>query len=318
MIQVKVLQKRAEAEGICSFELVTADGTHLPAFTAGAHVDVVIRPGLTRQYSICNSPLESHRYLIAVLRETSSRGGSTAMHDEVREGQFLSISAPRNNFPLADGVLRTVLIGGGIGITPLLAMAEYLFAHGSNFEMHYCVRSRERAAFLARLASCGFSDQVRIYFDDEPEFGHLDVNSILSAPSNRAHLYVCGPSGFMAHVLTAATGLGWPEDQVHREFFAQSAPSIVASSGEFEIELIRSGTVLKVPADKRVLDVLWDAGIDVPASCEQGVCGTCLTRVVSGVPDHRDSFLSDEERVANDQFTPCCSRSNTPRLALDL
>ncbi len=240
------------------------------------------------------------------------------MHDEVREGQFLSISAPRNNFPLADGVQRTVLIGGGIGITPLLAMAEELFARGSHFELHYCVRSRERAAFLAKMVSCGFSDQVRMYFDDEPEFGRLDVNSILGVPSSGAHLYVCGPSGFMAHVLTSATDFGWPEHQVHREFFAPATPSTNATSGEFEIELIRSGTVLKVPADKRVLDVLWDAGIDVPASCEQGVCGTCLTRVVSGVPDHRDSFLSNEERVANDQFTPCCSRSITPRLVLNL
>jgi vanillate O-demethylase ferredoxin subunit len=318
MIQVKVLRKQEEAEGICSFELVSADGTPLPPFTAGAHVDVLIRPRLIRQYSICNNPQEKHRYLIAVLRDTSSRGGSTAMHDEVLDAHLLSISPPRNNFPLAQDAQRTMLIAGGIGITPLLAMAEVLSDSGSNFELHYCVRSRKRAAFLDRLANCGFSDHVRIYLDDEPALGRFDAKAILGDPKAGSHLYVCGPDGFMTHVLKSANERGWPDGQVHKEFFASATPISNSSDGEFEIELAHSGKVLKVPAGKRVLDVLWDAGVDVAASCEQGVCGTCLTRVISGLPDHRDSFLSNDERQANDQFTPCCSRSVTPRLTLDL
>lgn len=318
MIEVTVRRKRREAEDICSFELISSSGKSLPRFTAGAHVDVSVEPGVTRQYSLCNSPREDHRFLIAVLREPSSRGGSAAMHEKIREGQLLSISAPRNSFPLADGAHRTLLFGGGIGITPLLAMAEELSERDADFELHYCTRTRQRTAFRDRLAAAAFSDRVRIYHDDEPELGRLDVNALLGAPREEVHIYVCGPGGFMAHVLSIARELGWPESLVHREYFAAASRQEAAIESEFEIELRRSGRVLKVPEGARVVDVLWAAGVAVPVSCEQGVCGTCLTRVVSGVPDHRDSFLTDEERRANGQFTPCCSRSVTPRLVLDL
>lgn len=318
MIDVKVLRKQQEAEGIYSFELIHANGQPLPKFTAGAHIDVEIGPGLSRQYSLCNSPRENHRYLIAVLREPSSRGGSSAMHDLIQEGQLLSISAPRNHFPLADDAHRTLLFGGGIGITPLLAMAMELFERGAEFELHYCTRTRQRTAFCDRLAEAAFSDHVRIYYDDEPVLGHLDVNGVLGVPREQVHIYVCGPGGFMAHVLDTARELGWPENLVHREYFVAAPQNAAVAESGFEIELARSGTVLNVPEGMRTIDILWAAGIEVPVSCEQGVCGTCLTRVVSGIPDHRDSFLTDDERRANDQFTPCCSRSLTPRLVLDL
>ncbi len=317
MFEVIVVQKRHEAEGVCSFELRREDEQPLPAFTAGAHIDVRVSADITRQYSLCNSPLERDRYLIAVLHEPQSRGGSRGMHEGIGVGDRLSISAPKNHFPLKAGARRSVLLGGGIGITPMLAMAFQLAHEGSEFELHYCVREPRRAAFFQHIAASGFADNVRLHFDSGERDQLLDVNHVLAEPHADTHLYVCGPNGFMDYVINAAHSLGWPTEQIHREYFA---PAVVAHDVDqaFEVELAESGLIFEIPADKTVLEVLCASGIELPSSCKQGVCGACMTPVIEGVPDHRDVFMSDKEHTLNDQFTPCCSRSKTRRLVLAL
>jgi vanillate O-demethylase ferredoxin subunit len=316
-LQVRVARKAVEAIDICTFELVAADGRTLPAFSAGSHVDVQLPNGLTRQYSLANDPAESHRYLIAVLRDAASRGGSATMHDAVHEGDLLTISAPKNHFPLAHDARRHLLLAGGIGVTPILCMAERLAVTGADFEMHYCTRSRERTAFHDRIRMSSFASRVHLHFDDGDATQRLDLASLLAAPVPGTHLYVCGPKGFMDAVLGAAREGGWPEANLHVEYFgAETAPH--DADATFEVQLASSGRIVVVPRERSVVQALADAGVEVPTSCEQGVCGTCLTRVLAGVPDHRDLYLTPEEQAANDQFTPCCSRAKTPRLVLDL
>ncbi len=314
---VRVARKTAEAEGICSFELVRTDGQPLPAFAAGSHVDVEVPGGFTRQYSLCNDPAETHRYLIAVLRDAGSRGGSLAMHDRVSEGDVLTISAPKNHFALAHDARSHLLLAGGIGVTPLLCMAERLAHVGAEFEMHYCTRTRARTAFMQRIEAAGFAPRVAFHFDDGPDAQRLNLAAVLSSPEPDRHLYVCGPKGFMDSVLGAARAHGWPEAQIHHEFFGAEVAAR-ADDGRFEVKLASSGRVIPVAADRTVVQALAEAGVSVATSCEQGVCGTCLTRVIEGVPDHRDMYLTPEEQAAGDQFLPCCSRSKTPLLVLDL
>lgn len=316
-LQVRVARKLPEAEGICSFELQAVDGRPLPAFSAGSHVDVQVPGGFVRQYSLCNDPGESHRYLIAVLKDPASRGGSAAMHDRVQQGDVLTISAPKNHFALAHDAAEHLLLAGGIGITPLLCMAERLAVTGAAFELHYATRSRARTAFVDRIAASGFAPRVHFHFDDGDAGQRLDLLTLLAAPRPGRHLYVCGPQGLMDAVLGGARAAGWPEAQLHWEFFG-AAPTASASDGGFEVQLASSGRIIPVAADQTVAQALEAAGVIVPTSCEQGVCGTCLTRVLDGVPDHRDLYLTPEEQAANDQFTPCCSRAKSPRLVLDL
>lgn len=315
-LTVTVANKTLEAQGIASFELRRADGQPLPPFTAGAHIDVQLGPGLVRQYSLCNAPGERHRYQIAVLREPQSRGGSAAMHERIAVGDLLQISEPRNHFALVPAQC-SLLLAGGIGITPILCMAEALSQAGADFEMHYCSRELERMAFKARIEGAAFAERVQFHFDAGPEAQKLAADRLLAQQPAGTHLYVCGPAGFIAHVLDQARRCGWPEDQLHREFFA-AAPTEPQADAAFELRLARSGRTCQVPADKSALEVLLAHGIDVPMSCESGVCGTCLTRVLEGLPEHRDVYLTDAERARNDQFTPCCSRARSPLLVLDL
>ena len=315
-LQVRVARKTCEAEAICSYELVALDGAPLPPFEAGAHIDVHLDGELVRQYSLCNAPGETSRYLIAVLRDASSRGGSRAMHERVDTGSLLHISEPRNHFPLVEAG-RTLLLAGGIGVTPLLAMAEALASKGADFEMHYCARAPERAAFRDCLVAARFTGRVHFHYDSGDAAQKLDLDRLLAAPAPDTHLYVCGPQGFIDRVLDSARTLGWPAAQLHVEYFGAAAAD---SGGDrpFDVKLASSGKVLTVPAGQTVIQVLAGQGVQIPYSCEQGVCGTCLTRVLEGVPEHRDLYLSEEEQAANDQFTPCCSRSRTALLVLDL
>jgi vanillate O-demethylase ferredoxin subunit len=317
MIAVRVLRKTVEAEGIVSFELAAEDGHPLPAFSAGSHVDVQVADGLTRQYSLCNDSGETHRYLIGVLREPASRGGSTAMHDRVQAGDVIQISAPKNHFALAHEAQSHLLLAGGIGITPILCMAERLAVMGGSFEMHYCTRAKERTAFVDRIAKSDYAAKVAHHYDDGAAEQKLDIAALVARPSAGTHLYVCGPKGFMDAALGAARAAGWPEAQLHYEFFS-AAPTATDSDGSFEVQLASSGRVVVVPKDKTVAQALASAGVEVMTSCEQGVCGTCITRVLEGEPDHRDLYFTPEEHAANDQFTPCCSRSKSARLVLDL
>jgi len=315
-IEVKVASKTNEADGICSYELVPTSGGELPAFEAGAHVDVHLPDNLIRQYSLCNPPIETHRYQIGVLRDAGSRGGSEAMHDRIDVGTVLRISAPKNHFPLVDAK-RTLLLAGGIGVTPILAMAETLASKGAAFEMHYCARSPEKAAFKERLGESHLRGLVHFHYDSGDAAQKLDMAALLANPQPDTHLYVCGPQGFIEYVLGTARAQGWPAPQLHVEYFSAAA---VDTTGDqpFDVKLASSGKVFTVAPGTTVIKVLADAGVEIPYSCEEGVCGTCLTRVIEGVPDHRDMYLTEEEQAANDQFTPCCSRSKTKVLVLDL
>ncbi len=315
-LQVRITRHVVEASDIVSLELAALPGESLPAFSAGAHVDVEIHPGLVRQYSLCNDPAESHRYLIAVLRDPASRGGSIAVHDELAADQLIRISTPRNHFPLHPA-RRSLLFAGGIGVTPILCMAEHLAQTGADFEMHYCARSAERAAFVERIARSAFADRVHLHFDDGEPAQKLDLATVLDAADGETHLYVCGPGGFIDFVTEGALGRNWSVERVHREYFG--AQKIDASTqDEFEIRLASSGRIVKVPAGKTVVTALREVGVQVEVSCEQGVCGTCLTRVLEGVPDHRDHYFTDEEKAANELFLPCCSRAKSRLLVLDL
>lgn len=318
MIDVVVISRKEEAPGICSYELARADRSPLPAFSAGAHIDVHIPgdAGLVRQYSLCNAPHEQHRYQIGVLDDPASRGGSATIHRLLQAGMNLRISEPRNLFELAPEARRSLLFAGGIGITPILCMAEHLAASGANFELHYCVRAHDRAAFINRLQASTFAERVFVHADEEPA-SVLQAAALLAGPQPDMHLYVCGPGGFMQHVLDSARAQGWSEANLHREYFA-AAPVDTRADGSFSVKVNSTGQVFEIPKDQSVIQVLELHGIELPVSCEQGVCGTCLTGVLEGIPEHRDMYLTEEEQALNDQFTPCCSRAKTPLLVLDI
>lgn len=315
-MQVRIASKTAAADGIAVFELVAADGGALPPFTAGAHVDVHLGDGLVRQYSLCNDPAETHRYQLGVLRDPASRGGSAAMH-ALAAGDTLEISVPKNHFPLQANAGHSVLLAGGIGVTPILAMAQSLARAGASFEFHYCTRSATSTAFRERIAGDDLRERTHLYHDDGQRANLQQLLAVPRAPRVDTHLYVCGPSGFMAAVLDTARAAGWPESNLHREYFAApETPS--APGGAFQVTVQSTGHVINIAADETVVQALAAHGVEIQTSCEQGVCGTCLTRVLSGEPDHRDAYLTDEERAANDQFLPCCSRAKSGMLVLDL
>lgn len=310
LLQVRVTARIEEAEGIARFELEALSG-ELPPFTAGAHIDVHPCDGIVRQYSLCGDPGDRSRYTIAVLRDSDSRGGSRAMHELVQTGSTLRISAPRNCFPLVDG-RNFLLFAGGIGITPILSMAYQLRREARSFQLHYCTRSEKRTAFSAPIQQA-FPDNVAFYTSGTV----LDLGALLMAPDPDTHIYVCGPAGFIEHVRDAARAQGWPDNQVHFEHF-QPVPVTIEGDQAFEVRLAQTGTSVTVGARETVVEALARVGVEVPVSCEQGVCGTCLTRVLDGVPDHRDQFLTDSEKARNNEFTPCCSRAKSPVLVLDL
>lgn len=314
-----IAERREEAEGIVSLALAPPAGEALPPFTAGSHIDVEIADRLVRQYSLCNDPEQRDRYLIAILLEPQTRGGSAAMHD-LKVGSQLLVSEPRNHFSLAANASRHLLVAGGIGITPILAMAERLSRSDGQFELHYCARSPQRMAFRDRISGSRFSDRVTFHFDDGTVDQLFDATSVLKDPQVGSHLYVCGPAGFIGMVIDAAATAGWAGEHIHREFFV--APEITvnddASDQAFEVQLASTGQRFIIPPERSIAEVLLEAGLNLQMSCEQGVCGTCVTRVLEGMPDHRDVYFTDAEHAANDQMTPCCSRAKSACLVLDL
>jgi vanillate monooxygenase ferredoxin subunit len=314
--EVRVVRKVMEAEGIAGFHLAAIDGLRLAAFSAGAHIHVRTPAGYIRQYSLCNSPDNPREYQIAVLNDPDSRGGSASMHRDVKEGDLLKISSPCNHFPLADTAGEALLLAGGIGVTPILCMAESLSAANARFDMHYFTRSVGRTAFLARIKAAPFADQVTFHIGDPPG-PSADLNAILEPRTAARRVYVCGPAKFLEVVRSTASKSGWAKDHVHFEYFAAN-PAATGGSADFEVKLARSGRVIRVGESETVAAALIKHGIDIPLSCEQGVCGTCVTRVLEGIPEHRDMYLTDEERAANGLFTPCCSRARSDSLTLDL
>jgi len=314
-LEVTIARREEQTQGIIVLDLVDPVGGRLPPFEAGAHVDVHVPSGLVRQYSLCGNPADTHVYRLGVLLEPASRGGSASIHASFHAGSRISIGSPRNLFPLAAGARRSILIGGGIGITPILAMAHHLHNTGQDFELHYCARTPEKAGFLSELHEAGFRERVRLHFDDGPELQRFDAARDLPQPAGDVHLYVCGPESFMDWIIATAQRLGYPDAQIHREYFKTA----VDHSGEaFDVLLSRSNRRVTVGAESSIVAALADAGVRVTTSCEEGICGTCLCTVLSGIPDHRDVYLTDEEKAANDQILLCCSRSKTPQLVLDI
>jgi len=316
LLDVRVKRVTVEAEDIRSFEFVDPRAKVLPPFTAGAHLDVHLPNGLVRQFSLCNDPREAHRYVVAVLREPGGRGGSACMHDVVREGDEVTITVPRNHFPLHEDARRHLLIAGGIGITPILAMVRRLAALGADYTLQYCTRSPQKTAFRTELTGEPFAGHVRFHHDGGDPAKGLDVRALLAQVETGTHVYCCGPIGLM-HAVTDASR-HWPLGTVHFEFFATD-PSVAEGPNQgFEVEIASTGAVYQVPPDKTVLEVLRDMGHDVDSSCEEGLCGTCIVDVLEGEPDHRDLVLDDEEKKSNKLMTVCCSRAKSARLKLDL
>ena len=316
-LQVRVARKKQEALDICSFELVPADGGTLPRFTAGSHIDVHTPAGLVRQYSLCTTPDADGAYWIAVKKEPESRGGSKAMHETLEEGDTLHVSAPRNNFVLDETSEKTILIAGGIGITPILSMALRLEARGLPFELQYFSRSIAHTAFHEHLSQKKYADHVGFHYALEPESVRAYLRKYLWHRQAGAQLYLCGPRLFMDLVEQTAA-ITWPPESVHLEYFSADPASLAGPRDSFTVRLARTGGDYPIPADQSIVEALAAAGVSVPTSCEQGVCGTCLTGVLEGIPDHRDVFLTDEERAANDKMTPCVSRACSAVLVLDL
>jgi len=300
------------AEGIHLCELRAPHGGELPAFTAGAHIDLSLPNGMMRQYSLSNPQAERHRYVIGVKRDPASRGGSRFMHEDLRVGTLMRTSLPRNNFPLAEGAAHSVLIAGGIGITPIRCMVDRLQRLGRSWELHYGVRRRAEAVFLDELRAG--PSQLHLHVDDEAAGALMDVGGIVKAASEEAHLYCCGPTP-MLKAFEAATAAR-PESHVHAEYFSPDAPAAV--EGGFSVRMARSGRTIPVQPGQTILAALKAAGVEAPFSCAQGVCGACETRVLDGVPDHRDMILSPQEKAANATMMICCSGSKTPMLVLDI
>jgi ferredoxin-NADP reductase len=316
-IHVRVNRIVMEAQDVKSFELVSATGDPLPPFAPGAHIDLTIEPGLTRPYSLCGDPRDRSRYLIAVKRVADSRGGSQALHERIAEGDVLTIGQPRQHFRLRPTARHHVLIAGGIGITPLLAMARQLASEAASFELHVFVRTPEQAAFRDVLSSAPLRDNVRFHHGVDRECLPDRLREILLPRPSGATLYLCGPRPFMDLAIDVAAP-HWLPHAIRREHFRADPAAAAGEPRAFEIELARSGAVFQVPACKSALQVLDEHGVSAVRSCEQGVCGSCMTRVLGGIPDHRDAFLTADERCRGRTMLLCVSRAATDRLVLDL
>lgn len=313
-MKVVIARREAQTADIVAIELVSAGERDLEPFEAGAHIDVVVGDGLVRQYSLSNAFDESRTYRLGILNDPNSRGGSRSIHEQFVQGREIEISLPRNHFPLDMAADHSILFGGGIGITPLITMAKALKKAGRSFELHYCCRSRTAAAFLDELTS-ELGDRLNLHFDDGPDEQRLAPAAILKTVRDNTHMYVCGPTGFMDWIIGTARDCGLASSQVHFESFNAE----VDTSGDaFEVHAAASNVTVRVPSGQSIAKTLKAAGVKVDVSCEEGVCGTCICDVLEGVPDHRDHFLNDEEKEANDQIAVCCSRARSGRLVLDI
>lgn len=316
-LQVRVRATTYEAQNILGFELVPLDATTtLPAFTAGAHIDVHLPGGLLRSYSLLNDPRETHRYRIGVNRDAHSRGGSRHMHEQLRTGAVLTISTPRNLFEMDETSAFNVFIAGGIGITPMLSMIARSQALGTPWRLHYAARTRQHAGFLDLLAAYQGQPgaEVQLNFDKESGGQMLDLNAVIAALPEGAHVYACGPQPLLAAYEQATASL--PPARVHREYFA--AKEAAATDGSYTVTLARSQRTLQIQPGQTLLNGLIAIGVEPTFSCQQGICGTCEVRVLEGTPDHRDMVLTEAEQAANDRMMVCCSGAKSARLVLDL
>ncbi|WP_430447442.1 MAG: PDR/VanB family oxidoreductase [Pseudomonas piscis] len=314
LLNARVQSLHYEAQGIISIELRPVGDTRFPAFEAGAHIDLHLANGLVRSYSLLNAPSDEGRYQVGILRDRNSRGGSEYIHSQLRVGMTLSISAPRNNFALDLGAGHSVLVAGGIGITPIYCMLRQLLALGKSVELLYCARSREEAALVATIDQLGAA--VRYHFDVEQGLPPDLANYLAGYPGD-THFYCCGPTPMLDAFETTCERLGYAHAHIER-FSAGKLTVSEDARSQYSVELRKSGRTLTVDSGQSLLQVLLDAGCDIDHSCQEGVCGSCETRVLEGDIDHRDAVLSKTERAANRSMMVCVSGCKSQRLVLDL
>ncbi|MFG1465663.1 PDR/VanB family oxidoreductase [Xanthobacter sp. DSM 24535] len=311
-----VAGKAIEAHNMVSFELVDPEGAELPAFSPGAHVDVTIPGGLVRQYSLLNSASDRHRYRIGVWKDANSRGGSKALHEAVNVGDTLQVGLPRNRFRVPRTTKRAILVARGIGVTPILSIADYLKAQNIPFEFHYVFALMSPGAFRGTIDAASFSPDTRYYLEDSEKNQVFNPATVFAAQPEETHLFLCGADWWLDPIVKAAAQKGWGEERIHVERFTakQSAPLL---DKVFEVKIASTGAVFKIPGDKTVAGLLEEKGVRIPTSCEQGLCGTCKVKVLEGEVDHRDKRLSAEQR-AEGYFLACVSRAKGDTLVLDL
>ncbi|WP_458683520.1 PDR/VanB family oxidoreductase [Prescottella equi] len=311
-LELRVRHRSIAAEDVVVLELESTTGESLPPWEPGAHVDLCLPNGLTRQYSLCGDPDDLSTYRVGVLRDPASRGGSTYIFDSVQPGDVIAVHSPRNHFQLHQSP-RYVFIAGGIGITPILPMISAAEAAGAEWELHYGGRTRGSMCFVEELTAFA-GNRLTLY--PQNEVGLIDLNSVLVAPDTDTLVYTCGPERLLQAIEDRTST--WPTQTVHMERFEPKEFAEISNTGSFEIELAESGRVLVVPPDKSVLQVLLDADVEVYSSCQDGTCGTCETTVLAGEVEHRDSILGPDEQAANDLMYVCVSRAACPRLVLEL
>jgi len=313
VIQVVVSKVEKMTDDVTKYELRAVGGNDLPQWEAGAHLDIVVAPEFLRQYSMSGDPADRSVYQIGVLREDEGKGGSLLMHRIFSEGRRIFISKPINHLPLEENAHKTLLLGGGIGITPMIAMAHRLHAIGAKFEFHYSCKNREVAGFLDDLKNVPWKANIKFHFSQEGT--RLDLAKLLSNPKEGTHLYTCGPDRFMNAVLEEAEKANWPEEQVHREFF--SVPEVPEyENHDFTLRLAKSEKDIHIPADQIPTDVLAQNSIHIDVKCSDGLCGVCKCRLISGEVEHRDFVLSSAQRQTS--IILCQSRAAKPNGVIEV
>ena len=312
MMPLRVTRNDKIADGINLIEFRDPAGQPLPEFTAGAHITIRLPNGTLRKYSLCNDPAERDRYQVAIKREDNGRGGSIYLVDKVKAGDELPVAPPINDFALPRRAQDFLFIAGGIGITPFIAMIKQVRAEGKRFRLYYCTRTPEMTAFAEELSKPEYQDLVIIHHDQGDPARSLDLQPILAERKNREHLYCCGSRPLMEAVRHFTDH--WSSTAVHFEAFSE-AETHKPDDKPFKVKLAKSGKVVEVPATKTILEVLRENGLEVPSSCETGTCGTCRTKLLAGVADHRDLVLADHER--KDQIMICVSRARTDEITID-
>lgn len=315
LYDVVVKSRHIEGGNVVVLELESASHHEpLPKIEAGSHIDLHLPNGLVRQYSLCQDPSQQGIFRLGILKDSESRGGSLSAFNEIESGMPLKVSEPKNLFPLSHAK-HSVLIGGGIGITPLISMAYALRKTNASFELHYCGKSELSSAFVDELKNGELAGFTHFHFKDQGSNHRQFFENSLKNIDPETHVYTCGPNGFMDWVINLAKTQQLADAQIHKEYFQVETD---LTGNAFEVVAQRSGKIIMVNAEETILSALAREGIEIEMSCEQGVCGTCMCDVIEGEPDHRDVYFTDEEKADNEQILVCCSRSKTPRLVLDI
>lgn len=313
---VIVAKKTNEAHNMASFELTDPDGADLPAFSAGSHIDVTIPGGLVRQYSLCNSSSERKRYVIGVWNDANSRGGSKTLHTQVHEGDILQVGLPRNRFRVPRSTKRAILLARGIGVTPMLSIADYLKSQNIPFEFHYVFALMSPGLFEGMIKESSFADDIKFYSESTELNRLLNAATLLQEQPDETQLFICGADWWQDPIINTAKQKGWAEERIHVERFTAKVPAAVLDK-VFEVKIASTGTVYKIPGDKTVTAFLEEQGVKIPTSCEQGMCGTCKIKVLEGEIDHRDKRLTTQQKDEG-YFLACVSRAKSDLLVLDL